>query len=190
MQLGPVCFAVTERSQAARRPFDHRLIVRETAFRLNSAQSDPGIQEIYRTLAEDESRNRLILDDVLSALDAGRSPILLTERRDHLEYFAQRLRGFVRHLVVLQGSMSVDLRLRRSRGAGAPAHVREAATDLPGGGPRPRRSAAWLRRDHRRNAGTIRRQDLGNDGSPIPAQRCANAVMEIGECDPCLLLAR
>ena len=28
--------------------------------------------------------NALILDDVITALDEGRSPILLTERRDHL----------------------------------------------------------------------------------------------------------
>src|SRR3989442_2872516 len=32
MQLGPVRFAVDARSDAARRPFDHRLVVRETMF--------------------------------------------------------------------------------------------------------------------------------------------------------------
>src|SRR5216117_294767 len=32
MQLGPVRFSVDARSQAARRPFDHRLIIRESAF--------------------------------------------------------------------------------------------------------------------------------------------------------------
>jgi superfamily II DNA or RNA helicase len=57
----------------------------------------------------------LILDDVLHALEEGRSPILLTERRDHLEYFAEQLRGFVRHLVVLQGGMTV--KERRELGA-------------------------------------------------------------------------
>jgi superfamily II DNA or RNA helicase len=35
----------------------------------------------------------------------GRSPLLLTERRDHLEHLAERLRPFARHLVVLQGGM-------------------------------------------------------------------------------------
>ncbi|HWN44924.1 MAG TPA: DEAD/DEAH box helicase family protein [Thermoanaerobaculia bacterium] len=110
MQLGPVRFAVDPRSQAARRPFDHRLIVRETAFRLDGSRADAGIQGIYAALAEDEMRNRLILDDVLHALEEGRSPILLTERRDHLEYFAEQLRGFVRHLVVLQGGMTAKER--------------------------------------------------------------------------------
>jgi hypothetical protein len=41
-----------------------------------------------------------------SALAEGRSPILLTERKDHLEYFAHRLRGNARHLVVLRGGMT------------------------------------------------------------------------------------
>ena len=34
MQLGPVRFAVDAKSQAARRPFEHTLIVRETRFRI------------------------------------------------------------------------------------------------------------------------------------------------------------
>ncbi|HEY4591288.1 MAG TPA: DEAD/DEAH box helicase family protein [Thermoanaerobaculia bacterium] len=106
MQLGPVRFAVDPKSQAARRPFEHRLIVRETSFRLEGGGKEAGIQELYAALAADEARNRLILDDVLHALEEGRSPILLTERRDHLEYFSGQLRGFVRHLVVLQGGMS------------------------------------------------------------------------------------
>lgn len=110
MQLGPVHFAVNPRDQAAKRPFDHRLIVRETTFRLDGVREDVGIQSIYKALAEDEGRNRLILDDVIRALEDGRSPILLTERRDHLEYFADQLRGFVRHLVVLQGGMTTKER--------------------------------------------------------------------------------
>ena len=112
MQLGPVRFAVDPKSQAARRPFEHRMIVRETGFRLDSARANAGIQEIYRALAEDEARNRLILDDVIGALEEGRSPILLTERRDHVEYFAERLRGFARHVVVLRGGMGVKERRR------------------------------------------------------------------------------
>jgi superfamily II DNA or RNA helicase len=110
MQLGPVRFAVDPRSQAARRPFEHRLVVRETAFRLDAAGAEVGIQGVYAALAGDEARNQLILDDVLRSLAEGRSPILLTERRDHLEFFAERLRGSVRHLVVLQGGMTAKER--------------------------------------------------------------------------------
>jgi len=70
----------------------------------------PSIQELYAALTADERRNRLILDDVIQALEQGRSPILLTERKDHLEYFAARLEKFSRHLVVLQGGIGAKER--------------------------------------------------------------------------------
>jgi superfamily II DNA or RNA helicase len=106
MQCGPVRFAIEPRSEAARRPFEHRLICRETAFRAPSLGPEAGIQDLYAAIAVDADRNELILNDVLGALEGGRSPILLTERRDHLEYFADRLRGFTPHLVVLQGGVT------------------------------------------------------------------------------------
>jgi superfamily II DNA or RNA helicase len=105
LQLGPTRFRIDARSQAAGQSFRHRLVVRETAFRLRGEPSGAGIQEVYRQIAEDANRNRLILRDVARALEEGRSPILLTERRDHLLYFSERLSGIARHLVILQGGM-------------------------------------------------------------------------------------
>jgi superfamily II DNA or RNA helicase len=61
---------------------------------------------IYAALAADQDRNALIVEDVLTALAAGRRPVLLTERRDHLEHLRERLAGSVRNLVVLRGGMS------------------------------------------------------------------------------------
>jgi superfamily II DNA or RNA helicase len=84
MQLGPVRFAVAANSQAARSPFNHLLIVRETGFKLGSTLDGGSIQEIYSALAGNQQRNDMIFDDVLRALEKGRSPLLLTERRDHL----------------------------------------------------------------------------------------------------------
>ncbi|MDX1409973.1 MAG: DEAD/DEAH box helicase, partial [Saprospiraceae bacterium] len=109
MQLGPVRFAVDSRNQAGHRPFNHTLIIRETGFTLND-NDELGIQELYQRLTTDEQRNDLIFNDVLQALEAGRSPILLTERKEHLEYFADRLQNFARNLVVLQGGRSAKRR--------------------------------------------------------------------------------
>jgi hypothetical protein len=53
-----------------------------------------------------------IINDVISTAQEGRSPILLTERKDHLEYLAGRLGGFVRHIIVLQGGMTTKARSR------------------------------------------------------------------------------
>ena len=110
MQCGPVRFAINPKSETARRPFEHRLICRESAFRATSLSPGAGIQELYAAIAADARRNELILNDVIGALEQGRSPILLTERKDHLEYFAARLRGFTRHLVVLQGGVTPKAR--------------------------------------------------------------------------------
>ena len=109
MQLGPVRFHIEPKSQAAQRPFAHTLIVRETGFR-TSSDAAPSIQQLYASLAADAKRNQLILDDVILALEQGRSPILLTERKDHLAYFAARLTKIVRHVVVLHGGTSASAR--------------------------------------------------------------------------------
>ena len=103
MQLGPVRFAIDAKSQAGRRPFEHRLIARETGFRATS--SEPKIQELYALLAHDKPRNRMIVNDVIAALEEGRSPLLLTERTDHLDFFAAELSRAARHVIVLKGGM-------------------------------------------------------------------------------------
>ena len=103
-QVGPVRFTIDAKRDAGARPFAQRLLVRNTAFETDGS-SDLGIQEIYRQLANDRGRNDLILDDVIAAVAEGRSPIVLTERRDHLELLAERLKAFARHVVVLRGGM-------------------------------------------------------------------------------------
>jgi superfamily II DNA or RNA helicase len=104
MQLGPVRFSMDGRARRAR-PFQHRLLVRETSFTLPEGRDDAGIQEIYRAISKDAGRNELILADVLQALANGRVPLLLTERKDHLDFFAERLWDLVPHLLVLRGGM-------------------------------------------------------------------------------------
>jgi superfamily II DNA or RNA helicase len=64
------------------------------------------IATVYRALAESESRNARIFDDVLCALEAGRHPLVLTERRDHLERLAIRFGPFVGKVIVFRGGMS------------------------------------------------------------------------------------
>ena len=47
----------------------------------------------------------MILGDVLAALEAGRHPVVLTERRNHLERMRAQLVQSVRNLVILRGGM-------------------------------------------------------------------------------------
>jgi superfamily II DNA or RNA helicase len=66
---------------------------------------DPHISEVYRALATDEKRNQLIIRDILESLDSGSSPLLLTERTQHVECLASRLKEHVENIIVLKGGL-------------------------------------------------------------------------------------
>jgi len=111
MQCGPVRYRVDAKTQAAERGLLCRVLDRRTDFQLPdelTGSERPSIPAIYAALSKDEARNDLIFDDVLQSLEARRSPIVLTERKDHLQYWEKRFRPFVRNLVVLRGGMSVQ----------------------------------------------------------------------------------
>jgi superfamily II DNA or RNA helicase len=66
-------------------------------------------------MAKDSARNDLIFDDVLLALEAGRSPVILTERKDHLLYFADRLSKFAKNVIVFHGGMKAKAQKEADR---------------------------------------------------------------------------
>jgi len=108
MQCGPIRYRVDARRQAAQRPFEHKLVLRRTSFKLPDAYQDKvelPIQEIYSILTHDEQRNKMIVEDVLKAVAGNRSPLVLTERKEHLALLVDRLSPFVRNVIVLKGGM-------------------------------------------------------------------------------------
>jgi superfamily II DNA or RNA helicase/very-short-patch-repair endonuclease len=125
MQCGPVRYRVDARQQAAARPFTHEVFVRPTGFRapdLSATSRRAEFQELYDALAGDAGRNQLICNDVVSAVRQGRSPLLLTERTEHLRELAERLSREVRHVITLQGGMGKrELRDTAARMAGIAA---------------------------------------------------------------------
>lgn len=105
MQCGPIRYSVSNKNSDDG-ILKHRLICQETGFTGESFDPNTKIQEIYGAIASDEHRNQLILNDITGALQEGRSPIVLTERKDHVDSLANKLRGVVRHLVVLKGGLT------------------------------------------------------------------------------------
>ena len=112
MQCGPVRFRVDAKRQAAQRPFGHRVVLRHTSFALPPGMDAdrPAIQELYNALARDDARNAVIFDDVLKSLEAGRSPVILTERKEHALLLAEQLSRFARNVVVLHGGLGIKAR--------------------------------------------------------------------------------
>jgi superfamily II DNA or RNA helicase len=123
MQCGPVRYRVDAKSQAATRSFSHKVRLRETGFRPGPDQETQGplqMASLYAALAQDQKRNDLIFDDVLLSLEAARRPVILTERRDHLDYLRARFEKFTRNLVVLYGGMNAAERRAAEHGLKRP----------------------------------------------------------------------
>ncbi len=108
MQCGPIRHRVDAREQAEARPLQHIVVPRITS--LPDELADAGIQEVYSRLVADASRTTMIVRDVLEAVKNGRSPLVLTERTEHLEEMQRHLSPHVEHLVVLQGGMGAGER--------------------------------------------------------------------------------
>ena len=114
MQCGPIRFKVDAKQQALERPFNHHVVPRFTDFMMAAdilpKQQKPTIQDIYKDLICDDARNDLIFDDVMQALEKKRSPIILTERKEHLLLLAEKLQKFCKNIIVLHGGMGVRKR--------------------------------------------------------------------------------
>ena len=119
MQCGPVRHRVDARNMAAAHPFEHTVWVRPTGFRqFGSSSEDARIQfqNLYTQLVADDGRNHQICEDVMQSIVAGRSPLVLTERNEHLDALAANLSSRIRHVVILRGGMKItDVRAATTR---------------------------------------------------------------------------
>lgn len=105
MQCGPIRYQLSPKTMTQSTPFEHRVLPRHTAFRMPADLGEVAIHDIYAALVRDAARNALIAADIARALEAGRSPLLLTNCTEHLQYFAAQLAPTTTHLFVMKGGM-------------------------------------------------------------------------------------
>lgn len=101
MQCGPIRYLVDAKSQADKRTFSHFIIPRFTRAR---APAGSGIQELYAAIVKNENRNASLVEDTVQLVREGRSPILLTERKEHAAQLATLLQGKIQNVFLLVGS--------------------------------------------------------------------------------------
>ncbi|WOV84773.1 DEAD/DEAH box helicase family protein [Sporosarcina jeotgali] len=101
MQCGPILYQTDAKSQSQIRPYHHILMERPTNYQTTAET----IQQIYTELVEDNTRNQLIFEDVLAALEEGRTPLILTERVNHVNILGQLFKGFVKNVITLSGGL-------------------------------------------------------------------------------------
>lgn len=110
MYLGPIRYQVNAKDQAAQRPFSHVMIPRFTgmSFTLSNSQDTPTIGNYYSMIAEDDMRNHLIVDDVISCVEERRNCLVLSERVAHVEKIAQLLSKKIANVFVLTGGKTAS----------------------------------------------------------------------------------
>ncbi len=125
MQCGPIRFNLSAREAAERSPFRHLVLPRQTDFRISLEVADLTIQDAYAALVTSETRNQQIVADIIQAVREGRTPLVLTNRTDHLERLASGL-SELEHVFILKGGMG-----KKQRQASV-----EKLTSIPDGVPR------------------------------------------------------
>lgn len=103
MQCGPISHRIRHKDLSAHISASW-VIPRETDFE-HVWNDDIQIQDVSSRMIEDTERNAQIVEDVLTTLDEGRFPLILTERREHLETLARLLDGKVENLFQLHGGI-------------------------------------------------------------------------------------
>jgi superfamily II DNA or RNA helicase len=113
MNCGPVRHKVDDKKQAAKRPFTHKVNARKTKYRPPSSFDLKGytaIHQIYDFLIHSDDRNQLILKDILKTISDGRFPVVITERKTHLEKLKIMLMEKIENVIVMKGGMGVKQR--------------------------------------------------------------------------------
>ena len=124
MQCGPIRFSADAKSQIAKQSFERCLIPRFTSYR-SITDDKRSITTLYQLLSEDEIRNSLIVEDVCKAVEAGRTPIILTNRTTHVTMLAEMLRDKVKNVVTLIGTGNAKEKLETLQ------HLHEISREEP-----------------------------------------------------------
>lgn len=105
MQCGEIRYTSDAKAQLSKQSFRRLLIPRFTSHRnLNADGSN--YAQILDELTENESRNKLILDDVAANLAEGRTPIILTARTAHVDILTEQCRKICPNVIRLVGNDS------------------------------------------------------------------------------------
>ena len=105
MQCGEIRYTSDPKVQQAQQSFRRLLISRFTSHRNLNAE-DRNYAQILDELTENESRNKLILDDVAANLAEGRTPIILTARTAHVDILTEQCRKISPNVIRLVGNDS------------------------------------------------------------------------------------
>ncbi|UTD13749.1 DEAD/DEAH box helicase family protein [Treponema denticola] len=106
MQCGQILYATTTKQMNRVQNFEHYFIPRFTNFHItaeNEENSKQSIQNYYSEMIKAESWNLLIVSDVQTAVKAGRTPLVLSDRIEHLKLLKENLKDAAANVIMITG---------------------------------------------------------------------------------------
>lgn len=89
MLCGPVRHSIDVRAQAAEQGFARHLVTRYVTMHFPDLTEDALFTQVLDALCDHTERNRLIAQDVLDALNEGRTPLVVSKRKRHARELAR-----------------------------------------------------------------------------------------------------
>nr|WP_196487869.1 DEAD/DEAH box helicase family protein [Burkholderia pseudomultivorans] len=102
MQCGPIRYTAAKPAGA---PHDLEVVPRSVSAPID-LPADAGIQDVFRHLANDQTRTDAIAAEIGTAVERGRKVLVLTERTEHIDAILRALDGVVPAPFVLHGRLS------------------------------------------------------------------------------------
>ena len=106
MQCGNIRVRVSDKELNKSREMERVVVVRKTGYRYDIGfENNNALQEILNDMCNNIFRNDLIIDDIKKCVQEGGNPIVLTERREHLEILKEKLEDLKVTVVIYKGAM-------------------------------------------------------------------------------------
>lgn len=105
-QCGQILYSTTAKQMNQSQNFAHYLVPRFSSFhyvQINSDSENPKINEYYEKLVSNEARNNLIIEDVKNAVLESRTPLILSDRIEHLKTLKERLVDCAKNVILITG---------------------------------------------------------------------------------------
>ena len=107
-QCGQILYSTTTKQMNEQQNFSHYFIPRFTSFHyveddMTSKSTNPSINIYFENLVSNQARNDLIIEDIKSSVKNGRTPLILSERIEHLNYLYEKLDGAAKNVILITG---------------------------------------------------------------------------------------
>lgn len=105
MLLGPIRYSYSSKERNKSQAINHYILPRYTRL-VDSYASKNSINAAYSLISENELRNQMIIEDVLTSIENNRTPLVLTRQKEHAKYLYDSIKEKFINTYIVYGDNS------------------------------------------------------------------------------------